>query len=159
MIKLQWSLTKIVLYQFQPIFYSKRKLIQIIHNKCKKLMEPSESRHFFTTSESRHNVSASLIDFWPWCLFVLPPFRFIRLNSKISPTKVDSEWWNIFVFCKSTQLMLLFSLKNYVYECINCNACMHKMHALVNFLLILACNDLMHLEVWTYDEEQPNWAL
>ena len=26
---------------------------------------------------------------------------------------------------------------------------MHKVHALVNFLLILACNDLMHLGIWT----------
>ena len=25
---------------------------------------------------------------------LLPPFRFIGLNSKISPTKVDGEWWN-----------------------------------------------------------------
>ena len=55
----------------------------------------------------------------------------------------------LFVICKSTQLMLLFSSKMYVYQCINCNACMHKVHALVNFLLILACNDLMHLEIWT----------
>ena len=44
--------------------------------------------------------------------------------------------------------MLLFFSKNYVYQCINCNACMHKVHALVNFLLILACNDLMHLGIW-----------
>ena len=29
------------------------------------------------------------------------------------------------------------------------HACMHKVHALVNFLLILACNDLMHLGIWT----------
>ena len=54
-----------------------------------------------------------------------------------------------FVVCKSTQLMLLFSSKKYAYPCINCNACMHKLHALVNFLLILACNDLMHLGIWT----------
>ena len=47
--------------------------------------------------------------------------------------------------------MLLLSSKNYVYQCINCNACMHKVHALVNFLLILACNDLMHLRIWTCD--------
>ena len=33
------------------------------------------------------------------------------------------------------------------YQCINCNACVHKVHALVNFLLILACNDLMHLGI------------
>ena len=58
----------------------------------------------------------------------------------------------LFVVCKSTQLMLLFSSKKYVYQCINCNACMHKVHALVNFLLILACNDLMHLGIWTCDE-------
>ena len=45
--------------------------------------------------------------------------------------------------------MLLFFSKNYVYQCINCNASMHKVHALVNFLLILACNDLMHLGIWT----------
>jgi hypothetical protein len=32
-------------------------------------------------------------------------------------------------------------------------------HALVNFLLILACNDLMHLGIWTCDGEQPNLAL
>ena len=25
---------------------------------------------------------------------VLPPFRFIGLNLKISSTKVDDEWWN-----------------------------------------------------------------
>ena len=46
--------------------------------------------------------------------------------------------------------MLLFFSKNYVYQCINCNACMHKVHALVNFLLILACNDLMHIGIWTW---------
>ena len=45
--------------------------------------------------------------------------------------------------------MLLFFSKNYVYQCINCNACMHKVHALVNFLLILACNDVMHIGIWT----------
>ena len=55
--------------------------------------------------------------------------------------------------------MHLFSSKNYVYQCINCNACMHKVHALVNLLLILACNDLMHLGIWTCDGKQPNWAL
>ena len=27
---------------------------------------------------------------------LLPPFRFIGLNSKISPTKVDDEWWKTF---------------------------------------------------------------
>ena len=25
---------------------------------------------------------------------VLPPFRFKRFSFKISPTKVDGEWWN-----------------------------------------------------------------
>ena len=32
---------------------------------------------------------------------VLPPFRFIVLNSKISPIKVDGEWWN--TFCSFTK--------------------------------------------------------
>ena len=35
----------------------------------------------------------------------------------------------------------------------------NKVHALVNFLLILAHNDLMHLGIWTCDGKQPNWAL
>ena len=62
-----------------------------------------------------------------YCMYiaVLPPFRFIGLNSKISPTMMVSGGI-FFVVCKSTQLMLLFSL---------------------------------HLEVWTCDGEQPNWAL
>ena len=80
-------------------------------------------------------------------MILLPPFRFIGLNSKISPTKVDGEDGIVFVICKSTQLMLLFSSKIYVYQCINCNACMHKVHALVNFVLIHACNYLMHLGI------------
>ena len=81
-----------------------------------------------------------------FCL-VKPPFRFIGLNSKISPTKVDGEWWNNCCSLRNHSINALVFLKNCVYECINCNACMHKVHALVNFLLILACNDLMHLKV------------
>ena len=71
----------------------------------------------------------------------------IGLNSKISPTKVDGEWWNTFCSLQKHLINAFVFLKNYVYECINCNACMHKVHALVNFLLILACNDLMHLGI------------
>ena len=29
-------------------------------------------------------------------MLLLPPYRFIGLNSKISPIKVDDEWWNNF---------------------------------------------------------------
>ena len=29
-------------------------------------------------------------------VLVLPPFQFVGLNSKISSTKVDDEWWNNF---------------------------------------------------------------
>ena len=78
---------------------------------------------------------------------LLPPFRFLGLNSKISPTKVDDEWWNTFCSLQKHLINALVFLKKYVYQCINCNACMHKVHALVNFLLILACNDLMHLGI------------
>ena len=65
----------------------------------------------------------------------------------------------LFVVLQKHLIMLLWSSKNYVYQCINCNACMHKVHALVNFLLILACNDLMHLGIWTCDGKQHNRAL
>jgi hypothetical protein len=40
-----------------------------------------------------------------------------------------------------------FFSKSFVYQCINYNACMHEVHALVKFLIILACNELMHLEI------------
>ena len=81
------------------------------------------------------------------------------LNFKISPTKVDGEWWNNCCSLQNHSINALVFLKNCVYECISCNACMHKVHALVNFILILACNDLLHLEIWTCDGEQPNWDL
>ena len=80
----------------------------------------------------------------------------IGLNSKISPTKVDGEWWNNCCSLQNHSINELIFLKNCVYECISCNACMHKVHALVNFLLILACNDLLHLEIWTCDGKQSN---
>ena len=50
----------------------------------------------------------------------------------------------LFVVLQNHLINALVIIKKYVYQCINCNACMHKVHALVNFLLILACNDLMH---------------
>ena len=44
----------------------------------------------------------------------------VGLNPKISSTKVDGEWWNIFCSLqKKIQLMHSFSSKNCVYTCIN----------------------------------------
>ena len=52
-------------------------------------------------------------------VLVLPPFRFIGLNSKISSTKVDDEWWNNFCSLQKHSINALIFLKNYVYQCIN----------------------------------------
>ena len=80
-------------------------------------------------------------------ILILPHFRFIGLNSKISPTKVDGEWWNNFCSLQNHSINALVLLKNCVTNALIAMQCMRKVHALVNFLLILACNDLLHLEI------------
>ena len=42
---------------------------------------------------------------------ILPPFWFIRLNSKISPSKVDGEWWNTFCSLQKHLINALVFLK------------------------------------------------
>ena len=42
---------------------------------------------------------------------VLPLFRFIWLNSKISPTKIDGEWWNTFCNLQKHSINALVFLK------------------------------------------------
>ena len=44
-------------------------------------------------------------------VLVLAPFRFIGLNSKISSTKVDDEWWNNFCSLQKHSINALDFLK------------------------------------------------
>ena len=44
-------------------------------------------------------------------VLVLPPFRFIGLNSKISSTNVDDEWWNNFCSLQKHSINALVFLK------------------------------------------------
>ena len=44
-------------------------------------------------------------------VLVLPPFRFIGLNSKISSTKVDDEWRNNFCSLQKQSINALVFLK------------------------------------------------
>ena len=48
-------------------------------------------------------------------VLVLPPFRFIGLNSKISSTKVDDEWWNIFCSLQKHSINALVFLKKFMF--------------------------------------------
>ena len=43
---------------------------------------------------------------------ILPPFRFIGVNLKISSTKVDNEWWNYFHSLQKYLISTLIFLKN-----------------------------------------------
>ena len=49
-------------------------------------------------------------------VLVLPLFWFIGLNSKISSTKVDDEWWNNFCSLQKHSINALVFLKKYVYQ-------------------------------------------
>ena len=80
-----------------------------------------------------------------WCVREVP-----RDRSNASEKRL--AWSSPRGYCFSQKIMFINAL-------IAMHACMHKVHALVNFLLILACNDLMHLRIWTCDGEQPNWDL
>ena len=60
---------------------------------------------------------------------LLPPFRFIGLNSKISPTKVDDEWWNTFCSLQKHPINGLVFLKKNMFT----NALI-AMHACINYM-------------------------
>ena len=52
-------------------------------------------------------------------VLVLPPFRFIGLNSKISPTKVDDEWWNNFCSLQKYSISVPIFFTKMCFQCIN----------------------------------------
>ena len=53
----------------------------------------------------------------------------IGLNSKISPTKVDGEWWNTFCSLQKHQINALVFLKNmFTNALIAMHACIKYMH-------------------------------
>ena len=62
--------------------------------------------------------------------YILPPFWVTRLNSKISPTKVDDEWWNIFYSLQKHPINALVFLKKIMFTnaLIAMHACIKYMH-------------------------------